>query len=195
MGLARRFERLSMKNLWPLAAVAAMLLCAPLAHAAGIVPAKTKVVSFDAATMKSTSTITGYCWTASIASGRTDAYRCMTGNTIHDPCFTLDSKSVACPVNLSSNTGIRVALTKPLPQAGAQNTPNAWMMQLAGGMTCSIGTGTIAPGYPFYCSGNLVCAAPPSGTTPAAVFVKCGRQNSAASVGDISSYLVTTMYE
>lgn len=195
MGFLRRCERLSMKILWPAAAVAAILSCAALAHAAGIVPAKTKVVSFSAAAMKSTSTVTGYCWTASIASGRSDAYRCMTGNAIHDPCFALDGKTVACPVDPASNAGIRVSLTKPLPQAGKQNTHNPWMMQLAGNITCNIGTGTVTPGYPFYCTGNLICAAPAPGAAAAAVFVKCGRQKSAESAGDISSYLVTVMYE
>jgi hypothetical protein len=32
-------------------------------------------------------TVTGYCWTSSNATDRTDAWRCMTGNYIYDPCF------------------------------------------------------------------------------------------------------------
>ena len=195
MGLARCCERLHMKNLWRAAAVAVVFLCAPYAHAAGLVPAKTTTVVVTATALKSTSSFSGYCWTASIASSRADAYRCMVGNIIHDPCFMLDAKSVACPIDPAENTGIRIALTKPLPQANPGNARNAWMMELAGQVKCNIGTGTVTPGYPFYCSGGLVCAAPPANTEQPAVFVACGRPKNATSVTSAGRYLVTAMYE
>lgn len=184
-----------MKNLWLAAAVVAIFLCAPYAHAAGIVPAKTKTVVFTAATMKSTSSLSGYCWTGSIASNRADAYRCMVGNSIHDPCFTLDTKSVVCPIDAAQNTGISIVVTKPLPQANAGGTRNVWMMELAGSVQCNAGTGTVMPGYPFYCSGGLVCAAPPANVEQPAIFVSCGRPKGATTVTSASRYLVTTMYE
>lgn len=172
--------------------VAAAILLAQLA------PAKTTRIAFDASTMKVTNTVTGSCWTGSLASLRSDAYRCMVGNSIHDPCFSLksNSKAVACPMNVPENTGIRITLSKPLPPANPPpKAPNAWMMTLADGAKCNMGTGTITPGYPFYCSGNLVCAAPLSQSKTAPVFVQCGKPQSGTSVTNTGHYLVTMMYQ
>jgi hypothetical protein len=163
---------------------------------AQIATAKTTTVAFSAAHMKVTGTASGTCWTGSIASLRSDAYRCMVGNSIHDPCFSLNAKSVACPTNVVANTGIRISLSKPLPRSNPNATPNAWMITLAGGATCNMGTGTIIPGYPFYCSGGIVCAAPMTSTPkPAAIFVECGHPKSGASVAGTGRYLVTMMYQ
>lgn len=183
-----------MRNLWLIAAVAASFLESTSAFAAGIAPARTKVVAFNPAAMKATSTVRGHCWTSSIASRRSDAYRCMVGNGIYDPCFSIDTKTVACPTNVAANSGVRVALTQPLPQANAGNVHNAWMMQLAGGATCNVGTGTTIPRYPFYCTGNLVCAAP-ARSQQAAMFVQCGRPKNGMSVTAAGHYLVTVLYE
>jgi hypothetical protein len=160
--------------------------------------AKTTTVTFDATKMKVTGTVTGSCWTGSIASLRSDAYRCMTGNSIHDPCFTLgaDTKSVVCPTNLVANSGIRISLRKPLPRANPSAPPNAFMMALAGGGRCNVGTGTVMPGYPFYCSGGLVCAAPhASSKNASAIFVQCGKPRTGTSVTAAGRYLVTMMYQ
>jgi hypothetical protein len=120
----------------------------------------------------------------------------MVGNSIHDPCFSLNLKNVACPTNVVANTGIRIALNKPLPRTNPKSTPNAWMITLAGGARCNMGTGTIIPGYPFYCTGGMVCAAPLSaGAKPLAVFVTCGRPQGGKSVAGTGRYLVTMMYE
>jgi hypothetical protein len=93
--------------------------------------------------------------------------------------------------------GIRISLNKPLPRANPNATPNAWMMTLAGGSKCNVGTGTIVPGYPFYCSGGLVCAAPltKSGEKAAAIFVQCGRPQGGKAVAGAGRYLVTMMYQ
>jgi hypothetical protein len=162
---------------------------------AQIMAARTTTVSFNAASMKVARTATGYCWTGSIASLRSDAYRCMVGNSIHDPCFSVNAKSVACPTNPVANTGIRIALNKPLPRANPNAAPNAWMITLAGGTKCDMGTGTITPGYPFYCSGGIVCAAPLSQIKAAAVFVRCGHPQGGRSVTGTGRYLVTMMYQ
>jgi hypothetical protein len=193
MGSGDICEGFRMRILW-LAALAAISLSSGYAQAAGTVPAKTRAVTIDAAAMTTTQRARGHCWTSSIASRRSDAYRCMVGNAIHDPCFTIDTKSVACPLNPSTNTGLRITLTKPLPPSNAENVHNAWTMQLAGGALCTIGTGTVIPDYPFYCTGKMVCAAPPA-TNRDAVFVSCGKPKSALKVKPGGHYLVTVMYE
>lgn len=171
----------------------ALLLAATIAQTP---VAKTKVVVFNAAQMKSSKTISGSCWTASIASTRADAYRCMAGNSIHDPCFTINSSTVACPLNATVNRGIRMQLTSPLPHANVGGTTNtAWLMTLASGSTCNLGTGTIIPGYPFYCTADMVCAAPIATQKNAPIFVTCGHPKGATEVTGTTRYLVTTVYQ
>lgn len=116
----------------------------------------------------------------------------MVGNEIHDPCFTLSPKTVACPVNPAENRGIEIALTKPLP-APVTEQPNAWQMQLVSGALCNIATGTQVPGYSFYCTGKLVCSAPPPGEPRGAVFVRCATAEN-GKIGAASSFLVRTLY-
>lgn len=116
----------------------------------------------------------------------------MVANSIHDPCFMLSARSVACPTDVASNSGVAISLTKPLPQPNA--VASVWMMKLTSGATCNIGTGTTLPGYTFYCSGSLVCSAPPPGKPKSAVFVRCApvRNGKTATPG---TYLVSTLYE
>src|SRR5579884_570315 len=165
------------------------------AGAAQTAAAKTTTVRFDAATMKATATVRGSCWTTSIASRRRDAYRCSVVNSIHDPCFKVDSKNVSCLTYLAANSGLRIGLTKPLPPPASSNAHNPFMMQLAGGISCNVGTGTVVADFPFYCSGNLVCAAPSSTADPRAVFVTCGTPKNAMTVERKGRYLVMVMYE
>lgn len=167
------------------------LLTAP-ALAVPTAVAHSKVVVFNAKSMKVTARQTGYCWVSSIASQRSDAYRCMVGNAIHDPCFTLTSKSVACPASDDARSGILISLTKPLPQDTMRYT--VWRMQLTNGAQCNIATGTRDPDYPFYCSGGLSCSAPPAGQQHGAVFVKCVTFSN-GKPGAPGSYLATTLYE
>lgn len=178
-----------------IAGLSASLLATAGALPSATAPARTSIVVFGAAKMTAASRTIGYCWTNSIASRGSDAYRCMTGNEIHDPCFAIDARSVACPAYQNPASGVRVALTEPLPRAGAVSKRNAWMMRLAGGISCNVGTGTVILGYPFYCTGNLVCAAPESGSGSRPTFVRCGRPKSAIGVTHVSHYLVTVMYQ
>lgn len=89
----------------------------------------------------------GYCWTSSLASGEGDAYRCMQGNLIHDPCFApaADATEVACfrdpwhPVTL-------LRLTRPLPK----HDPTVkevlpWAIETTDGRRCTFLTGATAP--------------------------------------------------
>lgn len=145
--------------------------------------------------MQATAHADGYCWVTSIASQRRDAYRCMVGNSIHDPCFERSQRQVACPADAEKNTGVVVTLTKPLPPPHGSPIDNAWQMRLASGALCNAGTGTTLPGYPFYCTGSLVCSAPPAGSQQRdAVFVRCAHASD-GKTGVPGSYLATTLYE
>jgi hypothetical protein len=170
----------------------ALVASAAPAPAAPTAAAHTTAVVFNAKSMRITARQTGYCWTSSIASQRSDAYRCMVGNGIHDPCFMLSARSVACPTDVASNSGVAISLTKPLPEPNT--AANVWMMELTSGATCNIGTGTTVPGYPFYCSGSLVCSAPPPGKPQRAVFVRCAPVTN-GKTGKPGTYLVSTLYE
>jgi hypothetical protein len=109
----------------------------------------------------------GNCWTNSIAVTRSDAWRCMAGNQIYDPCFSSHSLkgAVICDANRATGTrGFTVKLTKPLPlrspQAGGARRP--WPFKLADGSTCEIRTGTIAfvagLEVPYGCSDSSECS-------------------------------------
>jgi hypothetical protein len=94
-------------------------------------------------------TVAGSCWTRSIAAAsRADAYRCMVGNTIYDPCFTLPQRGVVvCDVNPRfPRHGFAIRLTKPLPVeptfTGAELRP--WLVELPGRNVCIPLTGTHA---------------------------------------------------
>lgn len=171
--------------------LASLLFAAP-ALAVPTMAAHSTVVVFDAHTMHATAHESGRCWTSSIASQRTDAYRCMAGNSIHDPCFTLSSRAVACPTDAAANRGIVIALTQPLP--AVSTAANVWQMQLVSGARCNRGTGTVIEGFPFYCAGGLVCSAPPAGELRSPVFVHCGTPSS-GKVSTSGSYLVRVLYE
>jgi hypothetical protein len=170
---------------------AALLFGAP-GFAVPTVSAHTSVVVFDAKSMHVTERLNGYCWTGSIASERSDAFRCMTGNSIHDPCFTLSPREVACPTSAEKNEGVVISLTKPLPPANQSSS--VWRMQLESGAECNVGTGTTIPGYPFYCTGALVCSAPPPGRAQNAVFVHCATLTD-GKLSTPGSFLVRTLFE
>lgn len=92
----------------------------------------------------------GYCWTDSIAAPyRADAWRCMEGNAIHDPCFSLPERQrVVCGTNpAAGKNGFALRLTKPLPKPDTQSVPVprnwAWLVELNDGTTCSPFTGTM----------------------------------------------------
>lgn len=99
--------------------------------------------------------VTGSCWTSSIASGRPDAYRCMGGNLILDPCFanpmapfTAGSHWVACPFPApNSITLIHFRGQLPSSVSASGPTDNAWLIILGDGERCPLITGgTFSPG-------------------------------------------------
>ncbi len=160
--------------------------------------AVTTVVNYSAPAMIATKHVSGYCWTSSIASRRSDAFRCMTANEIHDPCFEIDAKSAACPDEAALNAGIVISLTKPLPAAQSPPpSPQAWAMVLESGVHCSRATGTVDPGYPYYCSGvRGQCSEPDLSKKRQAYFVECAKSVSAqGKAEDVSSTLAKIIYE
>jgi hypothetical protein len=153
----------------------------------------TRVIVFSPRGMTATAVVRGDCWTTSIASRRRDAYRCMVRNAIYDPCFVLNAKSVACPSALKPDLGTKILLTKPVPAPQRGATRNVWMMRLTNGVTCSIGTGTVVLNYPFYCTGNWVCAIPQR--RPGPWLAECGQPLSSVSVTARRRFALSTVYE
>lgn len=136
---------------------------------------KTIVTFYQPGHMQVLETKSGSCWTGSIAVQRTDAYRCMTGNTILDPCFISGKKTVACPTDVLRDRGTVMNLTAPLPSSADQaGGDNVWAFELWSGGFCQMGTGTIIPGYPFYCSAPPVCSAPKLSSNPSLYASTCG---------------------
>jgi hypothetical protein len=96
-----------------------------------------------------TRTLKGHCWTGSDADPRSDAWRCISGNFIYDPCFSDPHVAswVACPADGSPfGTGVlRLALTRALPKSfvnhGSPGEGNPWAVKLAGGQVCTFITG------------------------------------------------------
>lgn len=133
-------------------AVVALLACALLTGAwqQPPEPAKaTMVIHYTPpATLPDTGR-SGYCWVGSIAAPyRADAWRCMEGNAIHDPCFSLaDQKAVVCGANpATGNRGFRMTLANPLLKNQVSSAPSdhpwPWLIELNDGTTCMQFTGT-----------------------------------------------------
>lgn len=92
--------------------------------------------------------VDGSCWTASIADPRPDAWRCMVGNAIHDPCFVktyVQKDHLICPKAPWSRQAIAIKLTNKLPSHGNQpldmSKAMPWSIQLANGAKCQLMTG------------------------------------------------------
>lgn len=89
--------------------------------------------------------VSGDCFASSAAATRADAWRCMAGNVIYDPCFSQadSASSVVCVRNpLDSASFVTMSLTQPLPAASpvpAETHP--WFLQLADQTVCNFFTG------------------------------------------------------
>jgi hypothetical protein len=96
-----------------------------------------------------TKTLRGSCFSGSIGLPRPDAWRCMAGNFILDPCLEspLGPKVPLVCVTYTANKAVRFVLTKPLPKK-FENSPEkrffAWRLVLANGDVCERFTGTAA---------------------------------------------------
>jgi hypothetical protein len=111
-------------------------------------------------------TITGSCWTGSLASARADAWRCMSGNEIIDPCF---SSTQARAIVLCSTSGpwdrglLEIKLTKQLPARYAnKGKPSTvglpWALETTTGRKCELATGAtdviIGMRLNYFCEGT-----------------------------------------
>lgn len=137
----------------PIPRVVALIVLACVLPAAGqqqnMVGPATQVVDYKPSADLPESGHSGRCWTDSIAAAyRPDAWRCMEGNIIHDPCFSLPARqAVVCDANPAARkNGFLLQLTEPLPHFanhGIPIPPNwAWLVELGDGTTCSPFTGT-----------------------------------------------------
>jgi hypothetical protein len=91
--------------------------------------------------------VSGYCWTGSLATGAADAYRCMQGNEIHDPCFAPSphARTVACFLDPWHAVTL-LRLTRPLPRHGpAASGTLPWAIVTTDGRRCVFLTGATAP--------------------------------------------------
>ncbi len=90
--------------------------------------------------MSITATKSGNCFVSSGTTGRSDAWRCIFGNFILDPCFssTAATAFVLCPTAPWTNRGIKITLKSKLPLAHANHGPislaeQPWALQLTNG--------------------------------------------------------------
>jgi hypothetical protein len=106
-------------------------------------PAATAVVDYHPATPTGPPR-SGSCWSSSIASNRPDAWRCMVGNEIFDPCFSARRGVVCAADPRRAGSGFLLRPTKPLPVPDAGSQPQPFMVELSDGSICDRFTGTLA---------------------------------------------------
>jgi hypothetical protein len=82
----------------------------------------------------------GSCFGSSNVTTRTDAYRCMSGNDIYDPCFFVNQTQVLCPNGGPwANRGLllNVGTLPSTPATQDQGTKGQpWAIQLGSGTNC-----------------------------------------------------------
>jgi hypothetical protein len=96
-----------------------------------------------------TKTVRGFCWEGSLAAARNDAWRCLSGNDIFDPCFSSGKARgfVLCVLAPWTRSGVRMKLTRRLPKpfAGKPSTRGLpWGIKTTSGLKCVFATGATA---------------------------------------------------
>lgn len=108
-----------------------------------------------------TKTIRGHCFAGSIADDRNDAWRCLSGNLLYDPCFSSSKAGgiVLCPVAAWKQSGIEIKLTKSL-SGGNTKKPSThglpWAIETTTGLKCAFVT-SMQPGIGHH-FGSYACA-------------------------------------
>ena len=87
----------------------------------------------------------GYCTSSSKVTLRLDAWRCVAGTTILDPCFSSEfADNVVCPMPWN-DTGTEINLTKPLPTPTNHASPSLrlapWAIEITAGAACVLTSG------------------------------------------------------
>lgn len=142
----------------------------------------TEVLKFSPPNLEKSKAKSGRCWTNSIASTRTDAFRCSEENSIWDPCFlvgdyadNLPTSYVYCPFGWnSSNKDVTLSVNLEEVLHGesplvATTSPkleetDPWLVVFDDGSECRILTGTLSNAYNnlaniYGCSGKVVAVA------------------------------------
>ena len=87
----------------------------------------------------------GFCWTNSNIIRRSDVWRCMIGNEIFDPCYTVQDKAtIVCGARPDiKKSGFIIKLTKPLPtpDVAKGSSSSASMIELEDGTICDFISG------------------------------------------------------
>jgi hypothetical protein len=91
-------------------------------------------------------TVRGSCFTGSSATVRADAWRCLTGNLLLDPCFSSAKAKgiVLCPTHAWSSSVLKLKLTSRLPRGDSgkpSSTGLPWAVETTSGAKCTIDTG------------------------------------------------------
>ena len=111
-----------------------------------LIVSQTSVIRFAPA-VPSGDVRNGMCWTESIAVSRSGAWRCMIGNGISDPCFTIPGNhdQLVCGADPALKAdGFVLKLTKPLPKPSHQGRKaEPWIFRLADNSICEAMTGTL----------------------------------------------------
>jgi hypothetical protein len=138
----------------------------------------------DGASRLTGPTKTGHCWTSSETTPRRDAWRCMTGNYIYDPCFSSPRARslVLCPLEPWRNRGIKLHLTRALPTSLGNHGPvsvsnQPWALELYDGRKCVLagGASSVVEGHRlnYFCahdSSSGLWGFPDRGTQPWTVY-------------------------
>jgi hypothetical protein len=103
----------------------------------------TKVIIFKPTGTKG-APVAGACGMGeSLALNRSDAWRCIVGNEIYDPCFSsaAHATSVICDASPGKPVGIKVTLSAPLPTHAKANDSQPWILTMGDGAKCTFETG------------------------------------------------------
>jgi hypothetical protein len=135
--------------------VVAMLVLAASATSVAVASTRTDARIYRAftatgrPTIRITRTVRGDCFAGSSAIVRRDAWRCVAGRYIDDPCFSSARAPgfVLCPPAAWNRFGVRINLITPLPTAfGHRRAPSTsgtpWGIRTVAGLRCETITGT-----------------------------------------------------
>ena len=90
----------------------------------------------------SASDMSGECWTSSSILGRDDAWRCVTGNSLRDPCFEspIESDVLICARSPWDKSVVRLEASLDYDDFWSWKG-GSWALKLTNGMKCHYVTG------------------------------------------------------